>query len=155
MPDAPTPNRKHPVHGVFANSNQPPIVLLTVCTKNRVPWLANDLVQQLLEDVWREADLWLAGRYVIMPDHLHVFAGERGDIELDRWVRYWKSQFTKRFGKNDQCRWQADHWDRRMRSESEYEDAWNYVYLNPVRANLVKDPEEWKYSGMVNDLRWD
>ena len=146
--------RKHPVHGVLSISDQPSIVCLTVCTKDRKKWLLDSDVHDLLVDVWREADLWLVGRYVIMPDHLHLFAGERGDVPLDNWVRYWKSQFTKRHGVKTR-RWQTDHWDRRVRSEADFEDAWNYVYSNPVRAGLVTDPESWPFSGQVFDVRWD
>ena len=147
-------SRRHPIHGVLSNPNRPAIVYLTVCTKDRMPWLADPSVHDLLLDVWRQADLWLVGRYVIMPDHLHLFAGERGDIELENWVQYWKSQFTKRHGLKDH-RWQTDHWDRRIRTEFEYEETWNYIYLNPVRAKLVVDAEAWPYAGTVNNLPWD
>ena len=64
----PSQVRKYPVHGVFNLPNQPTIVSVTVCTKNRKRWLANELVHKLLVDVWVKADRWLVGRYVIMPD---------------------------------------------------------------------------------------
>ncbi len=65
--------RKHPVHGVLAVPNQPTIVFLTVCTKNRQPWLATSEVHNLLHLVWASADAWLVGKYIIMPDHVHLF----------------------------------------------------------------------------------
>ena len=149
----PSSARKYPVHGVFNLPDQPTIVSVTVCTKNRKRWLANESVHKLLVDVWVKADLWLVGRYVIMPDHIHLFAVENGNVPFDNWVRYWKSQFTKRHGNKDH-RWQIDHWDRRVRSPLGYEDAWNYIYWNPVRAGLVSEPDQWPFSGMIYDLRW-
>jgi len=66
--------RKHPVHqSVHERRDVPIIVYLTVCTKRRKPILATPAVHELLRASWREARLWLVGRYVIMPDHLHLF----------------------------------------------------------------------------------
>ncbi len=150
----PLPARKHPAHGVLA-SNAPTIVFLTVCTKNRVPWLADPLVHATLLQVWAESRAWLVGRYVLMPDHLHLFAtpGEL-DVPFDNWVRYWKSQFTKRHRVRDHA-WQTDHWDRRVRREEGYDAAWEYVVNNPVRKGLVARAEEWLFQGALFELRWD
>src|SRR5689334_1914703 len=95
-------HRKHPVHGVALIDGQPTIVFDTVCTKDRRTWLACDEVHELLIDVWRESRAWMVGRYMIMPDHIHYFAGLADFYtEFDKWVTYWKSQFTKRLKKGD------------------------------------------------------
>jgi putative transposase len=147
--------RQHPAHGVFLVDGQPTIVFGTVCTKDRVPWLANDKVHSTLCDVWRAADAWLLGRYVIMPDHIHFFAGWTGrEIELDHWITYWKSQFSKKY-RHPECRWQVDHWDTRMRTVRQYEEKWEYVQNNPVRHGLVKRAEDWLYRAELHLLRWE
>jgi putative transposase len=142
-------------------------VFLTVCTKDRNPWLANPVVHELLRAVWTDARAWLVGRYVLMPDHIHLFCAPNEDGSagaspsqeehslppLDNWVRYWKSQFTKR-GQNAQRRWQPDHWDTRLKHEESYDAKWNYVRNNPVRAGLVVHPEDWSYNGELHVLRW-
>jgi putative transposase len=130
-------------------------VFLTVCTEGRSPWLAAPAVHDLLKDVWRNARAWLVGRYVIMPDHLHLFAspGEL-DLPFDNWVRYWKSQFTKRHRFRAHA-WQTDHWDRRLRSEESYDGSWEYVMNNPVREGLVTSSEAWPFQGELCELRWD
>src|SRR4026207_1412144 len=51
--------RKRPTRGVLISPSQPTIVFLTVCTEKREPWLAQKVVQDSLEQVWREADTWL------------------------------------------------------------------------------------------------
>ena len=88
--------RKHPAHGVFFLDRKATIVFDTVCTKNRMTWLACDEVHQLLRAVWHEATEWLMGRYTILPDHIHFFAGATEScIEYENWVTYWKSQFSR------------------------------------------------------------
>ena len=85
------PRRTHPTHGVRIMDGLPTIVFDTVCTKNRLPWLACHEVHHLLCDIWREATAWLMGRYMILPDHIHFFAGAtETDVEYDNWVTYWK-----------------------------------------------------------------
>jgi putative transposase len=149
------PQRKHPARGVIEIAGQPTIVFDTVCTKDRARWLECDDVHKLLIEVWSEATTWLMGRYMIMPDHIHFFAGHRdGTVKYENWVRYWKSQFTKRFQRRG-CRWQTDDFDRRLRSAASYEEKWRYARENPVRAELVENSDDWPYQGEIHQLRWD
>jgi putative transposase len=152
---APTiPDRRHPAHGVRNRLNEPIIVFLTVCTKHRAAWLATSINHALLREVWTQATGWLVGRYVIMPDHLHLFAAPGSlVIELDPWVRYWKSQFTKQHPEKGD-RWQTDHWDSRLRSGESYDSKWEYVVQNPVRHGLVERAEDWPYQGELFHLPW-
>ena len=105
--------------------------------------------------MWNDASAWLVGRYIIMPDHIHLFAAATAiDIEFKNWVKYWKSQFTKRH-KVAEHRWQTDDWDTRMRSGHQYEEKWEYVRYNAFRHELVVRPEDWPHQGVLNELRWD
>ena len=143
-----------PAHGVLINPDRPTIVFLTVCTEGRGIWLTDEAIHQRLRDGWDRAQAWLVGRYVLMPDHLHLFAAPgTSEIPLDNWVRYWKSQFSKALGDSSR-RWQTDHWDTRLRSEESYEEKWWYVRNNPVRAGLVAQAEEWPFQGELNQLEW-
>jgi len=69
------------------------IVFLTVCTKDRKPILANTAAHEILLEAWRAADAWKTGRYILMPDHLHLFCAPGNLIAqpLMAWVKYWKS----------------------------------------------------------------
>ena len=149
------PSRKHPAHGVHCDIAGNTIVFLTVCAAKRERWLGTRAVHEALVSVWKSARAWLVGGYVIMPDHLHLFAVP-GEIELplDNWVRYWKSQYSKHFATEGQA-WQVDHWDRRLRREEHYDDAWEYVRQNPVRAGLVANPDAWPFQGVLHEFRWD
>jgi putative transposase len=149
------PQRKHPAHDILVVDGEPTIIFDTVCTKDRVAWLANETVQQLLREVWLNSVEWLVGRYVIMPNHIHLFAAASGGstVAHDPWVTYWKSQFTKRH-RVSAHRWQTDCWDTRIRSPSAFEEKWEYVRNNPVRAGLVARAEDWPFQGLIFDYTW-
>jgi len=154
IPDSPYPVRKEPTHGVHGEAGSPTIVFVTACTQDREPWLASAACHALLLDVWRNASAWQVGRFVIMPDHLHLFvAPEDSDVSLERWMGFWKRNFSRRFGQ-EECRWQRGHWDRRLRTGESYDAKWEYVRGNPVRHGKVSRVEDWPYQGELATLPW-
>jgi putative transposase len=118
-------------------------------TALRVPWLANNEVHSALRDIWFKADRWETGIYVIMPDHIHLFAWP-GKIEhdLDAWIRYWKSLVTKHLG-SSACSWQQCFFHHTIRSFESAEAKRDYILQNPVRRGLVQKPEDWPYRGEI------
>jgi len=147
------PKRKRPYRWVYKSYPDPVILFVTVCTKNHQPALASMEVHQQLHSLWHKADAWLVGRYVIMPDHVHLFAAPGNlDISLENWIQFWKSQFSKTI-KNKKFKWQPSFWDTRLKSWKSYDEKWEYVRQNPVRHGHVKDPNDWPYQGCVWDLQ--
>jgi len=148
------PNRRKPAEGVHIELGRPNFVFVTVCTKDRHPWLACEEAHRLLVQVWHQADAWLTGRYVLMPDHLHLFAAPRDlRFTIERWLQYWKSQFSKAHNHADWV-WQSKAFHHRLRHDESYSQKWLYERENPVRAGLVADIEAWPYQGEVYELRW-
>jgi putative transposase len=146
--------RKHPARGVFVSLGQPTIVFLTVCTKGREPWLAQEHVHKSLCDVWSNANAWLVGHYILMPDHLHLFCAPSNlEVSLNTWVAYWKRQLSCLHLPNTGG-WQRNCWDTRLRREENYSNKWEYVRQNPVRKNLCANPEDWPYQGELKMLPW-
>jgi len=143
------PQRSRSSKGVIEVASRPTLVFVTVATASRVPWLANDEVHSTLRDIWREADRWETGYYVVMPDHVHLFAWP-GKIEhdLDEWVRYWKSLATKRLDRSVR-RWQGCSFHHTIRSFESAEAKRSYVLQNPVRRGLVERPEDWPFQGEI------
>jgi REP element-mobilizing transposase RayT len=83
--------RRRPVHqDLHEGFNMPVVVFLIVCTKDKKPILANDEVHTRLRESWLVADSWIVGRYVLMPDHLHLFCSPVTPQSplLQQWVSY-------------------------------------------------------------------
>ncbi len=148
------PQRRHPVHGIRFTRNAPTVVFLTVCTRTRQTWLANDACHTLLQAVWRSATAWRIGAYVLMPDHVHLFAvpGEP-EVDLEHWVRFWKSSFSKAHQDHSR-RWEPNHWDTRMRTREQYVEKLDYILHNPVRHGLAQSPDEWPFHGEIYPIVW-
>lgn len=130
--------------------------MLTVCTKNRSPILTNGPYHHLLVAAWSDATHWLVGRYVIMPDHIHLFCapGVMPPRPLGNWVRFWKASICKTIKAAEGTLWQTDFWDTQLRQHESYATKWEYVRNNPVRAGLVAHPDDWPHQGELNILRW-
>jgi REP element-mobilizing transposase RayT len=148
-------DRKHPSENhVVDRRNIGTILFCTVNLKIREPILNNPESMNTLIQVWEEAQAWLVGRYVIMPDHLHFFASPASDIPLLNWIAYWRKQATLAWPDTlKRPRWQLRGWDRQMRTEQQYEEKWIYVQQNPVRAKLVVDSSDWPFQGELFHLK--
>ena len=136
-----------------------PVVFLTIATARRRPILASVCVHQILRDIWtrsRERDGWHVGDYIIMPDHIHLFARPALDTcSLQRWIGMWKSVTARQIADTLSVRppiWQADYFDRYLRSRESYSAKWTYVEQNAVRAGLVRSTADWPYKGTINTL---
>jgi REP element-mobilizing transposase RayT len=148
-------HRKRPVHWLPEPGHPSPIVFLTCCTKNRRSCLDQQRVHDALCEAWQRADQWQVGRYVLMPDHVHLFCAPTESAgQLQRWVGFWRSLVTRVLGEVRGELWQPEFWDTQLRGQDSYAGKWDYVRLNPVRAGLVERPEEWPFQGELNSLEW-
>ena len=151
-------SRKYPVHTpVITLHNRTDIIFVTVCAKDRKKIFACDEAHRIITETWRQSGKWAVGRYVLMPEHIHFFCAptEWNGVSLKHWVRYWKSVVSKRWhAVGEHPLWQTDFWDRQLRRGESYGAKWEYVRNNPVRAELVKNINEWPYQGELNVLQW-
>ncbi len=148
------PQRQNPSSGVHVQLGQSNIVLLTINTENREPWLDNETAHQLLRQMWLEATAWLVGDYLLMPDHLHLFCAPRDlHFTIETWIAYWKREFSR---KHDRKEWkfQSRGWHHRLRAGENYSGKWIYVQENPLRKGLVQRIEDWPFKGRIFDLVW-
>ncbi len=118
--------------------------------------MANEHRHRTLLDAWSQADNFHIGRYVIMPDHLHLFCSPKTypSAPLEQWLRYWKS-LAARQANLETPLWQREHWDTQLRRGESYDAKWRYVLENPVRAGLVQKAEAWPYQGEIVRLEWN
>jgi putative transposase len=92
------------------------------------------------------------GRYVIMPDHVHLFAAFSTDsITLRSWVQSLRNVIGKKLLQLGihKPHWQEGFFDHLLRSQESYSEKWEYVRMNPVRAKLCETPEAWPYQGEI------
>ena len=128
-----------------------PIYYLTLVAHNRRKLFANPTVHSaFIVFAKRSMARGIAvGRYVVMPDHVHLFAA--ASLDLSKWVKSVKNSLSKCLRRQGikSPHWQKDFFDRVLRSEESYCEKWEYVRQNPVRAGLVKNPEEWEFQGEI------
>jgi putative transposase len=121
------PQRQNPASGVHIQLGQSNIVLLTISTDKREPWLANETVHRLLHQTWSEAKSWLVGNYLLMPDHLHAFCAPRDlQFTIEVWIAYWKREFSLKHGRKE-WKFQPRGWHHRLRDGENYSEKWLYV----------------------------
>ena len=140
-----------------SQDNQSIILFLTICTKNRKPILNHPQIHELLKNCWSEADNWSIGRYLLMPDHIHLFCSPANfpPTPIASWLRFWKSLASKRWPSvKDKPIWQRDFFDRQLRNGESYRDKWNYIAQNPVRKGLVLKSNDWPFQGELKVLEW-
>ncbi len=148
------PERRKPAPGVHIFRGQANIVFLSVCTERRGRWLDDPSVARDLSISWELADAWTVGRYVLMPDHLHLFcAPVNENVALENWVTFCKRTFRRIHG-GPERRFRSGGFHHRLRQDESYDEKWDYVRQNPVRAGLVARADDWPYAGELNELRW-
>jgi len=136
-----------------------PIVFLTVTAYQRHMILNTAWAHKILHSIWAnsaEMNGWYVGDYLLMPDHLHCFVrhGREAD-SLERWIKMWKSVSARKMAQLCGLKppiWQADYFDRYLRTSESYAEKWKYVQLNPVRARIVSNADEWPYKGRIYAL---
>lgn len=87
------PRRKRPAHFPTVEAgNRSIIIFLTICTNQRRPLLANDRAANLILEAWTAATFWCVGRYVILPEHIHLFCAPNTfpPEPLKNWIPFGK-----------------------------------------------------------------
>jgi putative transposase len=104
----------------------------------------------VVEENWLHFDgqLYRLLAWVIMPNHVHL-AVEIWQTPLVELMRDWKGYSARRInrllGRVGKL-WQDDYWDRYLRDEEHYCKVVHYIEWNPVKAGLVRSPEQWPFS---------
>ena len=136
------------------------LVFLTLCTAKRRSLLNNPEVHSIFRALWADSakrNGWRVGRYVIIPDHVHLFTmpDEKKSVTLHQWISVWKSISARQITAKTSAHapiWQRDYFDRYLRTAESYSDKWDYILNNPVRAKLVIRPDDWPYQGVIHEL---
>ena len=128
----------------------PPLYFVTFNTHHKRKLLANSTVHCAFVEFARVAETRsiAIGRYVIMPDHIHLFVRRGSDFVLTQWVRMLKRVLSKAIA-IELPHWQEGFFDHVIRNSESYSEKWEYVRQNPVRAGLVAAAEKWPWQGEI------
>ena len=94
---------------------------------------------------YRDQAKYLVHDFVIMPDHFHALITPAPEISLERAVQFIKGGFSFRLHSKLPV-WQASFTNHRIRDDADFVHHSQYIRMNPVRAGLVRTPEEYPYS---------
>jgi putative transposase len=126
-------------------------------TANRTPFFRHARWAQLLLDVLEHyRSGYLLHAYVLMPDHFHILITPKESLE--KAIQNIKGGFSYR-AKNE-LNWQGEVWekgftDHRIRDMKDWMRHLDYIRMNPVKANLCNDPEEYLYGAHTGTLLMD
>jgi len=137
-----------------------PVYFVTFCTADRKAILADRTIHDTFAQFCNEAvkrDIFV-GRYILMPDHIHLFVKLGPPVEnLSAWIKSLKNFLSKKLREQNvpapHC--QKGYFDHVLRSGDSYSSKWHYMVENSVRAGLVKSWAEWQYQGEVYALRFE
>ena len=86
--------------------------------------------------------------WVLMPNHVHALI-EVWRVPLGKILHTWKSYTAKEANRilgREGTFWAEDYFDRYVRDEEHLQRAIRYIENNPVKAGLVRVPEDWPWS---------
>lgn len=91
--------------------------------------------------------------YCLMPDHMHLLtAGLNATTDQRLLVRFLRRHLTPALTSRGAA-WQKQPYDHvlreRERQRGSFESVAYYIAENPVRAGLVKEREDWPFTGCV------
>ena len=87
--------------------------------------------------------------WCVMPNHVHTMIEILPGHPLEKVLHSWKSFTSKeanRILNREGSFWQREYHDRFIRDGDHFRWACFYIEGNPVKAGLVKEAEEWRWS---------
>jgi putative DNA methylase len=87
--------------------------------------------------------------WVIMPNHVHLLLLPLAEIDLEEIMHSIKSytapEINKLLGRTGQV-WAHESFDRYIRNEAHRRNVIRYIEMNPVKARLCLEPEDFEFS---------
>jgi putative transposase len=124
----------------------------TFATWERRLILQSNPLRDLLLDVIREnraKQRFQVHEFVFMRDHVHLILTPAPLVSLEKAMQFIKGGFSYRSKKEMNFKreiWQKGYSQHRIRDADDYAQHVEYVWMNPVTAGLVEQPEQYLYS---------
>jgi putative transposase len=82
--------------------------------------------------------------YVVMPNHVHLLVTEPGVSLLGTSIQVIKQRFSRTCIEEDV--WEPRYHDFNVKTPEKRKEKLKYIHRNPVKAHLVAEPDEWRWS---------
>lgn len=99
--------------------------------------------------------------YTIMSNHLHLLLlPEEQDgkpISLAEIMKKFKGLTARQVNlilNRSESLWSREYYDHWVRNDKEFENIVEYIRQNPVKAGLVKEPEDWPWTCLNLEGMW-
>jgi len=126
-------------------------------------WLAKTEIASMVETTLlsKYAALYKLWAYVVMANHIHFLLTPKPSADsffpmrmiLQRVKGYTACEANRILGRTGEPFWQDESFDHWPRDDDEFMRIVAYIENNPVKAGLVKRPEDWKYSSAAERKR--
>jgi REP element-mobilizing transposase RayT len=121
-----------------------------------VQYLADPRIAEIVSQSlhYRDGKVYELISFCVMPNHLHIVftpLKETADqyYSLSKIMHSLKRHTAREANlilRHEGTFWQHENYDRFIRDEAELERTIRYILHNPVKANLVKEQQDWKWS---------
>jgi len=118
----------------------------------KINWLinkntANFICKCFIEGAKREQ--YILHAFVVMPNHIHWLFSPLGGENLKtirtRLKKLTARKINKIVGRKGKL-WMNEGFDHWIRTQQEFDKTVRYIENNPIKAGLVKNPEDWEWS---------
>ena len=115
---------------------------------------SRDVFAKLLDQVRGRFGFALVG-YVVMPEHVHLLAGEPAAHSPSVALQMLKQETSRRMRMRDEVAeslpqfWERRFYDFNVWSQRKKLEKLDYMHMNPVKRGLVSDPQEWPWSSFL------
>lgn len=129
-------------------------------------WLRQSAVADLVEDalLTRYSEFYRLWAYAVMPNHVHALLRPKCLASspnvpaplaaiMKRLKGFTAREANRILGRSGLTFWQKESFDHWPRDDDEFRRIAAYVENNPVKAGLVNQPSDWKWSSAAERTR--
>jgi len=89
--------------------------------------------------------------WVFLPDHWHAICEPMHPVTISLAMKSVKSSSMIAINRRRPAPgelWQLRFFDRALRTSKEYNEKVKYIHMSPVKAGLVRHPQDWRWSSV-------
>ena len=142
---------------------------ITIVTYKRIPILIDNI--DILRDAFKRAKQkykFKIEAIVILPDHLHMIITPKNPLDYPKIISHIKRSFvygivnsnnkiadilnrkinltSSQYKRKHSGIWQERFYEHTIRDEKDFYSKLEYIYKNPLKHNLIENPDYWKHS---------